>query len=418
MLAGMTTDARLIFAARAIRMFCYSYLSVMLGIYLKEAGLGAFFIGIVVTAIIASGAAVTLIASLHADRFGRRKFMALCAALLAVSGGIFLVSTSPLFIFLAALTGTLSASGGETGPFLSIEQAILPQTAPDRLRNHTFGLYNTIGTLAAAGGAFFSGAPDLFRALFGMEGLLPFKPMFLTLVVAGLLLVVMFLRLSPAVEVLHSEERRRGVSPEARGIIVRLSLLFGLDALAGGFVVGSLLALWFNLKFGVPLGFLGPLFFAGNIMSALSFMVAVRLADRFGLINTMVFTHIPSNLLLMAIPLAPTLWLGVLLFMARQLLSQMDVPTRQSYSMAIVAPEERTAAAGITTMSRAFAQALSPAVAGYSLQYLSLALPFFIGGGLKIAYDLAIFFMFRGLRPADELQRARDREARARESGK
>ncbi len=402
----LSRDAKLIFASRAIRMFCYSYLSVMLGIYLKEVGLEVFFIGVIITAIIASGSVATLIGSLYADRIGRRRFLAICAALLALSGILFAITTNPLLLLLAALTGSLSASGGEAGPFLSIEQAILPQTAPDRFRNQIFGIYNTIGTMSAAAGAMFSGLPDFLTAAFEVDRLASYRLMYAVLALAGLIVMFLSLRLSASTEISVTHITRHTITPRTRGIITKLSLLFGLDALAGGFVIGSLLSLWFNLKFGVPLGFLAPLFFLGNILSALSFMAAVKLADRFGLINTMVFTHIPSNIILMCIPLAPTLWLGVVLFMARQLLSQMDVPTRQSYTMAVVAAEERTAAAGITTMSRSIAQAFSPMVSGYSLQYVSLALPFFIGGGLKIIYDLSLFLMFRRIKPEDELERA------------
>lgn len=407
---GLTGDARLIFASRAIRMFCYSYLSVMLGIYLKEIGLEVFFIGVIITAIIASGSVLTLIGSLFADRVGRRRFLAICAVLLSVSGVLFLVTTNPILLLMAALTGSLSASGGEAGPFLSIEQAMLPQTVPDRFRNQIFGIYNTIGTISAAAGAMFSGLPDFLSGLFEVERITSYRLMFAILALAGVIVVFLSLRLSASAEVHRVSVVKHVVTPRSRAIIAKLSMLFGLDALAGGFVVGSILSLWFNLKFGVPLGFLAPLFFLGNLLSAISFMAAVRLADRFGLINTMVFTHIPSNIILMCLPFAPTLWLGVALFMARQLLSQMDVPTRQSYTMAVVAAEERTAAAGMTTMSRAVAQAFSPAVSGYSLQYVSLALPFFIGGGLKIVYDLALFFMFRSLKPEDELERKRNRD--------
>ncbi|MSQ14541.1 MAG: MFS transporter [Dehalococcoidia bacterium] len=407
--SGSSGDAKLIFTSRAIRMFCYSYLSVMLGVYLKDVGLDSFFIGVIVTAIVGSGAAATLVGTIYADRIGRRRFLAICAALLALSGALFLVTTEPLLLLVAALTGSLSASGGEAGPFLSIEQAMLAQTGPDRSRNQLFGHYNTVGTTAAAAGALVSGLPDILLNTIGLDRLASYRPMYAFLMLAGLAVMFTSLRLSASIEVPRAGVIRHTMTPRTRGIITKLSLLFGLDSLAGGFVIGSLLSLWFNLKFGVPLGFLGPLFFMGNLLSALSFAAAVRLADRFGLINTMVFTHIPSNILLMCIPLAPNLWLGVALFMARQLLSQMDVPTRQSYTMAVVAPEERTAAAGITTMSRSIALIFSPALSGYALQYVSLALPFLIGGGLKIIYDISLFFVFRGIKPQDELDSIKER---------
>lgn len=407
MIEGASRDTFLIFAARAVRMFCYGFLSVMLGVYLKDAGFGLLFIGALFTTAVASSAALTLGVSAFADRIGRRSALGLCAGLLGLSGLLFLLTQHPLLLFLAMLSGTMSISGENAGAFVSIEQALLPQTSPEEQRTRVFGLYNTFGTLAGAAGALFSSLPDVLGRWLGVAGLLRYKPMFLIQIVGAGFLAVFYSRLSRRVELTRQEETLRGASPEAKRIMVKLSLLFGLDALAGGFVLESIIALWFHLRFGVSLELLAGIFFVSGLLSALSFLAATWLAQRIGLVNTMVFTHLPSNLLLMAVPLAPGRELAMLLFLLRQSLSQMDVPTRQSYTMGVVKQEERTAVAGITNVSRSFARAVSPALSGYALQFLSLSTPFFLGGGLKVLYDLALFFTFRRLRAPEEVLRMR-----------
>lgn len=399
MLDWLSRDGKLLLLSRATRAFAYGFLSVVLGIYLKLSGFDEVRIGLVMTATLISGAIFTLGASLYADRFGRRKVLILFAILMALAGIVFALTKDYLFLLLAALIGTINVTGTEVGPFLSIEQAMIPQTCAERRRTSAFALYSFVGTFATAAGALISGVPELLQGLgMGLEA--SFRPLFLAYALLGVATVGLFLMLSPATE-MKGGGRGQPLGPGARRIVTRLSLLFGLDSFAGGFVIQSIVAYWFFTRFGVPLRDLALLFFWANILTALSFFAAARLAGRVGLVNTMVFTHLPSNVLLMLVPLAPSFPLAMALYLGRMAISQMDVPTRQSYIVAIVAPEERTAAAGMTNIARNVAQAVGPSVAGYALT-LSLAAPFLVGGGLKVIYDLALYFSFRAIKPPEE----------------
>jgi len=408
MLNWLTADGRLILAAKTVRTFGYGLMSVVLGLYLDRAGYAPPVVGAILSASLAGSALLTLFAAARADRFGRRRTLVVSTVLMAGSGLIFAFSQNVWALVLAALSGTVSATSGEVGPFESVEHAILPQTTPPQQRNRVFGWYNTLAALAVAVGALAAGLPAWLNGAFGMDPEIGYRLMFAGYSVSALLSGAILLRLSPAVELAHPAAEapaRRGAGLQrSRGTVARLSALFALDAFGGGFVVQSFIAYWFALKFGAGSDVLGPVFFGVNVLKAISYPLAVRLAGRIGLINTMVFTHLPSNVLLMLIPLMPTLGVAVALLLMRHLLSQMDVPARGSYVMAVVDPEERTAAAGLTTLARTAAQAISPAVAGVTLGWVSgLAAPFLLGGAIKIIYDLSLFNQFRRLKPADEL---------------
>jgi MFS family permease len=324
------------------------------------------------------------------------------ALLMAAGGLLFALASDPLWLALGALTGTISATNSEVGAFITVEQAILPQTAPDARRTFLFALYNAIGNLAGAVGAIAAGLVPLFVSL-GLRGADAYRPLFVLYAIVGVLNLWLFTLLSDRVEAARVEGARRlAAAGPSRGRIARLAVLFGVDAFAGGFVATSIVSYWFHVRFGLGPAELAPFFFAANALSALSFFAAAFVARRVGLLNTMVFTHLPSNLLLMLVPLMPTLAAAVAVYLARVSISQMDVPTRQSYTMAVVEPSERTAAAGITNVARSVATAISPTLAGYALATAATGLPFFVGGGLKIAYDLAIFTAFRGVRPPEE----------------
>lgn len=402
-MSWITRDGRLVLVARGLRTFAYGFLSVLLGVYLEQAGFAPWQVGAVLTATLTGSAVLTVLFSVYADRLGRRRMLRASALLMAASGLAFALTNRYPLLILASLTGTIGATSGEVGPFLSLEQAILPQTAPAHRRNALFGLYNTIGAMAGAAGALFAGAPVLLQRVLGLSEAEGFRAMFVLYAALAVCVFALFTVLSPAVELVRTagQPTLSGLG-RSRGAVFRLSALFGLDSLAGGFVVQSLLAFWFHLRWGVGPEVLGPIFLGVGLLQGISFLVAARVADRIGLINTMVFTHLPSNLLLMAIPLAPSLPAAVALTLGRHALSQMDVPTRQSYVVAVVDPEERTAAAGVTNVVRNVAQAVTPVLSGYAMQVLSLGLPFFIGGGLKIIYDLSLYAMFRRLRPPEE----------------
>ncbi|HEV7215612.1 MAG TPA: MFS transporter, partial [Chloroflexota bacterium] len=310
------------------------------------------------------------------------------------------LSANAVLLALAAIAGTISPSGKEVGPFLSLEQAILPQTAPDARRTGLFAAYNLVGSLSSALGALVAAVPPLL----GVSTVVGGRLLLWAYALAALLLLLLYTRLSPKAEVIRPDRAapRRGGLHRSRGIVARLAVLFAVDSFAGAFVVQSLIAYWFHLRYGVDIAALGAIFFGVNLCAALSFLAAAPLARRIGLLNTMVFTHLPSNVLLVLVALMPNAGLAIAVLLLRSLLSQLDVPTRQSYTMAVVAPEERAAAAGITSVARSAAAAAAPAFAGATLAVPALGLPFLIAGSLKIVYDLAILAIFRNIRPPEE----------------
>ncbi len=396
-------DGKLILAARGLRMFAYGFLSVLLGLYLEQAGLSPAQIGTILTAILAGSAALTTAFSIVADRYGRRRMLALSTLLMAIAGVVFAATSRYPVLLLASLSGTLGASGGDLGPFRSLEQAMLPQTAPAARRNVLFGIYNTVAAVTGALGALCAAVPTLLIRWLSLRELVAYRVMFVLFAALAMCALFLVTRLSDRVELPATQTSGEGKGLQrSKGRVFTLATLFALDSFAGGFVLQSLIAYWFHLRWGIGPGVLGPLFLGVGVVQAISYLVASRIADRIGLINTMVFTHLPSSVLLMLVPAAPTLPTAAALILARHALSQMDIPARQSYVVSIVDPEERTAASGITEAVRNAAQALTPVLAGYTIQTVSLGVPFVIGGALKIVYDLALFILFRNVRPPEE----------------
>jgi MFS family permease len=324
---------------------------------------------------------------------------------MAIGGLVYAATDSFAILVLAGFTGTISATNSEVGVFQTVDQAMLPQTAPDARRTWLFSLYNAVAGFAGALGALFAASVGFFEQL-GLNGADAYRPLFMLYALVGLANLVLFATLSERVELarVYGERRFLGIHRSA-GTVAKLSALFGLDAFAGALVVQSLVAYWFFVRWGLDLGQLAVLFFAVNSLSASSLFVAGWLASRFGLLNTMVFTHLPSNVLLMLVPFAPTAGAAVALFLLRMSISQMDVPTRQSYAMAVVDPDERTATAGITNVARTAASAVSPLITGAAFAAGALSLPFVLAGGLKVAYDAMVYVSFKDIRPAEELAR-------------
>src|SRR5512144_1632199 len=359
-------DVALLFGTRSVRLFAYGALSVVLALYLSEAGLTEAQIGLIFTLTLAGDAGITLWITTSADRIGRKRMLLLGAGLMIMAGIVFSLTGKLTILMIAGIIGVISPSGHEIGPFLSLEQAALSQLLPSEQRTKAFAWYNLAGSLAGATGALAGGL--LFKLLSGAgySDIISYRAVIFGYAACGIVLVLLFLNLSEAVEVIEAAPREKRILGlhKSRGVVLKLSGLFALDAFAGGFVIQSMVAYWFHLKFGVDAGLLGSIFFGANILAGISALLAARIASRIGLINTMVFTHIPSNVLLCLVPLMPSLPWAIAVLMLRFSISQMDVPTRQSYTMAVVSPEERSAASGVTTIARSVGAAISPALAG------------------------------------------------------
>jgi MFS family permease len=399
-------DGRLLFSTRAVRMFGYGLASVVLVLYLAALGLPDPVIGLLLTLTLLGDAAISLWLTTHADRVGRRRVLFVGALLMCLAGVGFASSSAFPVLVLAATIGVISPSGNEVGPFLAVEQASLSQTIADRARTRVFAWFNLTGSFATAAGALVGGGVAGTLIATGRAPVDAYRFVIVLYACLGLVLAVLFWRVSPLVEAAQAPDvsvtRRLGLH-RSRSIVARLSALFALDAFGGGLVVQSLVAYWFHLRFGADVAVLGTVFFGANLLAGISALAAARIAERIGLVRTMVFTHLPSNLLLAAVPLMPTLPLAIIVLLARFSISQMDVPTRQSYTMAVVDPDERSAAAGVTGIARSLGASVSPLIAAPLFGAASLAaVPFLLAGGLKIGYDILLYRGFRSLRPEHE----------------
>lgn len=425
----ISKDGKLLLSARIIRTFAYGFLSIIISIYLKLIGFDGFLIGVILTSTLINSVIFTLVASFYADRIGRRKMLVIYAILMAISGVIFFTTSNYIALIAAGLIGTINVTGTETGAFLSIEQAMLPQTVKYTKKTNTlFAFYNMVGTFAMSAGVLVSGLPGIIQHQFGLSEIGSIRPLFLLYSILGVAVLSTYFLLSKKVELTEKEDEEskeqgqtkdlendenkkprrpkpltQTLSPTSKKIVGKLSGLFAIDSFGGGFVIQSIVSLWFFTKFAADLTLLSYIFSIAGVLTAFSFLVSAKIADRIGLINTMVFTHIPSNILLILVAFSPTLPIAVGFYLARMALSQMDVPTRQSYIVAVVKEDERTAAAGITNISRNITQAISPSIAGSILQSVSLLYaPFLLGGLLKIIYDITLYFNFKNTKPSYE----------------
>jgi MFS family permease len=370
--------------AKSLRTFCYGFLGILLPVYLAQHGMDAQGVGAAVTCTLIGSAVLTWVVRRPAERLGARAALGLLAALSAVAGALLLASDRPWVIVLAAMIGNVAVGTGETGPFLSIEQVVIARAVIGSRRTSVLSVYNLLGYAAAGLGAAVVGvaAP---RVLFAV---------FLAVSVAQ---AALYARL-PGMAITRTAPGAAGASS---ALIRRLAALFALDSFAGGFVLQSLVAYFLHQRYGLSLETLGQIFFGAQLVTAASLLLAARAARRFGLLNTMVVSHLVSNVFLIAIAAAPAAWAAVALLYARQLLSQMDVPTRQAYVMGVVEDHEREAAATITTLWRTVAQAISPTVTGWVMASVALGAPFVLGGGLKIVYDVMLWATFKDVKPRD-----------------
>jgi MFS family permease len=404
----ISKDGKLLLGARIVRTFSYGFLSVILAIYLKLIGFNDILIGLVLTATLVNSVFFNLFSSAYADKIGRRKILVLYAVLMIVSSVIFFVTDNYVALVVAALVGTINVTGSEVGAFLSLEQALLPQTVSDiKKRNSIFAIYNSVGTFAMSAGVLVSGLPSVLQQHYGFDQINAIKFLFLIYAACAIASLAIYLTLSKSVEVRDGAQKSslstKNISHKSRGIIAKMSSLFAVDSFGGGFVIQSIVSFWFYTKFGADLSTLSYVFTIAGILTAISYMASTRIASKIGLVNTMVFTHIPSNVLLILLAFAPSFSIAISLYFARMSLSQMDVPTRQSYLMGVVSEDERIHAAVFTNTSRNIAQAVSPSLSGIIISALSLSAPFIFGGILKIAYDIGIFFSFRKIKPPEEM---------------
>jgi MFS family permease len=398
---GMSAPSTIVtlYAARAARGFGDGFAAIIMPAYLIEIGFNPFQVGLVATAALMGSAAATLAIGFVAPRYDLRTLLIACAALMVLTGIAIPSGQHLLFIAAVAFIGTMNPTTGDIGVHVPLEQAALAQRAADHERTHIFARYSLIGALSIAAGALAAGVPDLLVSR-GIGRVSALQAMFYLYAALGLVGAAFYARL-PRTVAKDTATPATALGP-SRGTVYKLAALFSLDSFAGGFAVQSLVALWLFERFELSLAAASIFFFWSNVLTAFSYPVAARLGTRFGLVNTMVFTHIPSSLCLILAAFSPNLTIVLALLLVRSALSQMDVPTRTSYVMAVVTPPERTAAASVTAVPRSLASSISPAITGALLSTSFAGLPLVICGVLKIIYDLALLFSFRHIKPPEE----------------
>lgn len=394
---GVERDLRSILAVQTLRAFAYGFASVILGTSLADSGLSDTQVGLVFTAMLAGNALVSIVVGVAGDRIGRRRLYALLLGLMGVAGSVYAFTDAFPVLVLVALTGTLSTDPNESGPITSIEQAMMG-SSPAGVRARVFGRYNAVAYLGGAAGALAAGGPALLRR--SLPSIPADQRWLLLFALVALASVAITTRLSTEVESAVAVTGRP--LERSRSTVARLAALFGLDAFAGGFVVSTFVAFWFSRRFGTSAETIGAVLFGVGILQAVSSVLSGRLAGRIGLLNTMVLTHLPSNLMLALIPAMPSLGPAVAMLLLRSTLSQMDVPARQAYVVSMVDPSERTAAAAYTNTARYLVRPFGAAGAGFVMQRVAIGAPFVIAGALKVVYDLALFATFRNVSLPDE----------------
>lgn len=395
----MDSDGKLILVEKAVRTVPYGFLGVLFAVYLSQLGFSSLLIGVVLTATVFSSALYTFSVSFVADRIGRKRTLVFFALMDFIAGSFLFISTTWWAPVLAGIVGNMTVGAGEVGPFLSLEQAVIPRTCDSQHRTLAFSWYNLVGYASSSVGALIAGLPQYFGS-----GPSAYRPLFAAYLVSGLVGSVLYSKLSKGIEIQRTTTpvKRAILSEKSKPIVQKLSALFAIDAFGGGFIGTSILSYYFYERFALQLTSLGLIFSATQIVTAMSFLAAERIARRIGLLRTMVFSHIPSNVFLIAVPFAPSAFGAIFLLLCRQSLSQMDVPTRQSYVMAVVDEDDRTPAAGFTNVTRSVAQSVSPLVAGYAIATLWIGSIFVAAGTLKLAYDVLIYRSFRRIKPPEE----------------
>jgi MFS family permease len=394
-------DRQILYTTALLRSISIGMTGVLLGLYLARLNFAPAIMGVVITSGLMGAAAAALVVTLAGDRIGRKRTLLWLAALSTLGGIVAALGSDQTMIMAAAFIGMLNGMGRDRGAALVLEQAILPATTDDAARTKTFAWYNVLTDIGHAVGGLFAAVPTALHYWGGLDELTALRSVMMLYPIFLAITGLLYLKLSTKAET-PSDTKKIVISPQSRKVLWRIALLFGLDSLAGGFLGTALLAYFFHAKFGAGEALIGGLFFAARIANAFSHLGAAWLAKRIGLVNTMVFTHIPSSFLLVTVAFAPNFWVAALLFLLREGLVEMDVPTRQSYVMAVVKPEERTFASGVTNLVRLGGWAAAPAFAGWLMSALALSTPLVIGAGMKIAYDVMLYFSFRGIKPPEE----------------
>lgn len=396
MFTWLSTDGKIIFINRALRSFAFGFISIVIGIYLKEIGINSLLIGLFLSASILGGAIFTLLVGHFAPTQGIKKMflVSLFISLLGIS--IFILTQNYIFLIIASLIAFMSPSGRELGPFLSLEQAYLPSAVSGRNRAKAFSYFNIVGDLSGSFGTLLGALPLFLQRNLAFGTITSYKALFILYLILNLIAFFLYMRLSEV----KFEQTRVKMSDESRKKVTKLSLLFGIDSFAGGMILDSIIALWFHTKFNVSLSVLAPIFFVAGLLEVFSFYLSGKLAQKIGLLRTMVFTHVPSSLFLIFIPFMPTFSLAAILFLLRQGLSEMDIPARQAYVVSVVKPEERAQAASVTNVAKIVSSSISPPIASKIL-LLPLLSPFILAGALKILYDLTLYFNFKHIKPID-----------------
>ena len=409
---SVNRDGKTVIFASAVRSLDYGFLSVFLGVYLEKLDFTVFEAGFVFSAIMAGGAVSNVVAGWRGDRIGRRRMLIGMAALMGIGGVLFPLSESVAFLIAVSLIAMTTSTGGDRTAFLSLDMAILAQSGEGGRQTLLFSWYNLLGRLTKAASSLMLGLPALLTPLFGVDELLAFKLMFLIYALIAFAGCAVYARLSAAAEPPPRRSRRESetagsapppsMSRESRSIVIKLSVLFSLDSLGGGFMVTAFMSYFFAQRFGMSAETIGGVFFIAQLLNSVSIMLAAPAARRIGLIITMAGSQGIANSMMILMALAEDPAPAIFFFMARELINDMDIPTRQAYSMAIVPPESRAAVAGATNLGRTIAQTVAPLIAGPIAQSAALGVPIIIGAVIKLAYNGALYMMFRTVREPEE----------------
>ena len=398
----LSRDGKLLLAVRPLQTFSSSYVSIFFAVYMSLVGVPLWMIGVILTAGQLFSTLFNTVAGFMADRIGRKKMLVFFGLLVAFSGFIFATVSVPLILIPVAIVSTMGSRGG-FGAANMLERVILAQSCSEEMRTKMYAVRSTLNSIARSVGLLSAGSVVVFQTWFSISQLASYRLMFGAYALLNLAVAVLYGLLSRDAEVSEVNVKPPPLSAKTKRNVFRLSLLFSIDSLGSGFIPSSLVSYWFFDRFGLGMDTIALIFSGSSLLAAVSFMLAARIAERIGLINTMVYSHLPSNLMTMSIPFMPNLATSSAVYMGRSLLSQMDVPTRQSYVMAIVEPEERSRVAGLINLPRSLTSAIGPTISGFVMQFLGPSLPFLLAGGVKAFYDIALYFNFKDVKPPEEL---------------